>query len=122
MNGTVLVVEDEPVVRSLITEVLSELGYSVLEADDGPTGLAILQSDRKIDLLVTDIGLPGLNGRQVADGARVVRPDLKVLLMTGYAEVAAAATGFLTPGMALMTKPFEMDMLTARIKKLLEDD
>jgi PAS domain S-box-containing protein len=122
LNGTVLVVEDEPVVRSLITEVLSELGYHVLEAEDGPTGLAILQSDSKIDLLVTDIGLPGLNGRQVADGARVVRPDLKVLLMTGYAEVAAAATGFLTPGMALMTKPFEMDMLTARIKKLLEDD
>ena len=84
-----LVVEDEPLVRLLIIDVLEELGYKALEASDGPAGLRILQSPQRIDLLITDIGLPGLNGRQVADAARVTRPDLKVLFMTGYAENAA---------------------------------
>jgi len=117
----VLVVEDEPVVRGLIVEVLSELGYRAIEAGDGPTGLAILQSDRRVDLLVTDIGLPGLNGRQVADGGRVSRPDLKVLFMTGYAENAALASGFLEPGMAMITKPFAMDAMASRIREIIEE-
>ena len=117
---TVLVVEDEAVVRSLIVEVLHELGYQPLEAADGPAGLAVLQSGAHIDLLVTDIGLPGLNGRQVADAARLQRPDLKVLFMTGYAETAAAAQGFLEPGMALLTKPFTMDVLAARLRSMVE--
>jgi len=117
----VLVVEDEPVVRGLILEVLHELGYNAIEAADGPTGLAILQSDRHIDLLVTDIGLPGLNGRQVADGGRAVRPGLKVLFMTGYAENAALASGFLEPGMTMITKPFAMDALASRIRDTLEE-
>lgn len=116
----VLVVEDEPVVRGLIVEVLGDLGYRAIEAGDGPKGLEILQSNRRIDLLVTDIGLPGLNGRQVADGARVSRPDLKVLFMTGYAENAALASGFLEPGMAMITKPFAMDVLAARIREIIE--
>ncbi len=114
---TVLVVEDEPVVRGLIVEVLGELGYAAIEAEDGPSGLAILQSQQRIDLLVTDIGLPGLNGRQVADGARVTRPDLKILFMTGYAENAALATGFLEPGMAMITKPFAME--ASRIREMI---
>nr|WP_295105854.1 PAS domain S-box protein [uncultured Caulobacter sp.] len=117
---TVLVVEDEPVVRALIVEVLSELGYRALEADDGPTGLEILQSTQPIDLLITDIGLPGLNGRQIADAARLQRPGLKTLFMTGYAETAAVASGFLDPGMAMITKPFAMDALAARIRELIE--
>ncbi|MCK0208680.1 PAS domain S-box protein [Starkeya koreensis] len=116
----VLVVEDEPVVRGLIVEVLSEFGYRAIEAADGPTGLAILQSDRRIDLLITDIGLPGLNGRQVADGGRLARPKLKVLFMTGYAENAALASGFLEPGMAMITKPFAMDVLAKRIREIIE--
>jgi CheY-like chemotaxis protein len=116
----VLVVEDEPVVRGLIVEVLNELGYRALEAADGPKGLAILQSRRRIDLLITDIGLPGLNGRQVADAARVSRPDLKVLFMTGYAENAALSSGFLEPGMAMITKPFAMDVLANRIRDIIE--
>ncbi len=116
----VLVVEDEPVVRLLIADVLEELGYSALEASDGLKGLEILQSDAKIDLLVTDIGLPGLNGRQVADGGRAARPGLKVLFMTGYAENAAIASGFLEPGMALITKPFAMDVLANRIREIIE--
>ncbi|MFC6622439.1 PAS domain S-box protein [Novosphingobium panipatense] len=116
----VLVVEDEAVVRCLILEVLDSLGYHALEAADGPAGLEILQSDQRIDLLMTDIGLPGLNGRQVADGGRISRPDLKVLFMTGYAENAAVASGFLEPGMAMITKPFAMDTLAARIREIIE--
>lgn len=114
-----LVVEDEPVVRALIVEVLNELGYRALEAADGPAGLEILQSPQQIDLLITDIGLPGLNGRQVADAAREFRPQLKVLFMTGYAENAAGASGFLEPGMAMVTKPFAMDALAAKIREIV---
>ncbi|MDE1150502.1 MAG: response regulator [Azospirillaceae bacterium] len=117
---TVLVVEDEKVVRGLITEVLADLGYQALEAADGPEGLEILRSTAAIDLLVTDIGLPGLNGRQVADAGRQLRPDLKVLFMTGYAENAAFASGFLEPGMEMITKPFPMETLAQRLRHILE--
>ena len=116
----VLVVEDEPVVRGLIVETLSELGYRAIEAADGPKGVEILQSKKRIDLLVTDIGLPGLNGRQVADAGRAVRPGLKVLFMTGYAENAALASGFLEPGMTMITKPFAMEALATRIRTIIE--
>ncbi|MEJ7935601.1 PAS domain S-box protein [Sphingobium sp. AN558] len=115
----VLVVEDDTVVRGLIVEELEELGYAAIEAVDGPKGLDILRSRRRIDLLITDIGLPGLNGRQVADGARQVRPDLKILFMTGYAENAALASGFLEPGMEMITKPFAMEALASRIRAML---
>ncbi|WP_205691866.1 hybrid sensor histidine kinase/response regulator [Caulobacter soli] len=119
-SETVLIIEDEPIVRGLALEVLGELGYRTLEAGDGPAGLAILRSAARIDLLITDIGLPGgLNGRQVADAARVLRPDLKVLLMTGYAENAALAKGVLEPGMSMITKPFAMDVLTSRVRSIL---
>ncbi len=120
MGETVLVVEDEAVVRGLIVEVLSDLGYHALEAADGPSGLELLQSGRSIDLLVTDVGLPGINGRQVADAARALRPELKVLFMTGYAETAALASGFLEPGMAMITKPFAMEAMAARIREMIE--
>ena len=116
---TVLVVEDEPVVRGLIIEVLTDLGYRALEAGDGPAGLELLQSKRRIDLMITDIGLPGLNGRQIADAGRELRPDLKVLFMTGYAENAALASGFLQPGMAMITKPFAMEALATRIRDII---
>jgi CheY-like chemotaxis protein len=116
----VLVIEDETVVRGLIVEELTELGYVVLEAVDGPKGLELLRSRRRIDLLVTDIGLPGLNGRQVADAARELRPTLKVLFMTGYAENAALASGFLEPGMEMITKPFAMEALALRIRGMIE--
>jgi PAS domain S-box-containing protein len=116
---TVLVIEDESVVRGLIVEVLSDLGYTALEAADGPKGLEILQSRRRIDLLVTDVGLPGLNGRQVADAGRAIRPRLKVLFMTGYAENAAIASGFLEPGMQMITKPFAMEVLASRIRDMI---
>jgi PAS domain S-box-containing protein len=118
---TVLVVEDEPVVRGLIVEVLADLGYAALEATDGPAGLEILQSRQRIDLLITDVGLPGLNGRQVADAARLLRPGLKVIFMTGYAETAASAQGFLEPGMTMITKPFAMEVLAAKVHAIIEE-
>jgi len=116
---TVLVIEDEDSVRELVTEVLNDLGYRALQARDGPSGLKILQSRERIDLLVSDIGLPGMNGRQVADAAREQRPDLKVLFITGYAENAAMAHGFLEPGMEMVTKPFAVDALAARIREMI---
>jgi PAS domain S-box-containing protein len=117
---TVLVIEDEPVVRGLIVEVVADLGFAALEATDGPSGLEILQSRQRIDLVITDVGLPGLNGRQLADAGRLLRPGLKVIFMTGYAEVAVSAQGFLEPGMAMITKPFAMDELAAKIRATIE--
>jgi CheY-like chemotaxis protein len=117
---TVLVVDDEPTVRLLVTEVLEELGYAAIEASDGASGLAVLQSGARIDLLVTDVGLPGgMNGRQMADAARVKRPDLTVLFITGYAEKAVVGNGHLEPGMHVMTKPFAMEALASRIQALI---
>jgi signal transduction histidine kinase len=117
---TVLVVEDDDTVRTLVVEVLGELGYATREAPDGPSGLRILQSDSRIDLLVTDVGLPGLNGRQLADQARIGRPGLKVLFMTGYAENAAFGAGHLEPGMQMITKPFPVEVLASKIRSILE--
>ena len=117
---TVLVVDDEPTVRLLVTEVLEDLGYRAIEAADGAGGLLILQSDVRVDLLVTDVGLPGgINGRQVADAARVTRPELKVLFITGYAENAVLGHGHLEPGMHVLTKPFAMEALASRISSLI---
>ena len=118
---TVLVVDDEPTVRMLITDILEELGFSAIEAGDSAAGLKVLQSDVRIDLLVTDVGLPGgMNGRQMADAARVDRPDLKVLFITGYAENAAVGNGQLAPGMAVLTKPFAVETMAARIRSMIE--
>ncbi|WP_159994074.1 PAS domain S-box protein [Roseomonas sp. 18066] len=120
VGETVLVVDDEPTVRMLVTEVLEDLGYAALEASDGATGLKLLQSDARIDLLVSDVGLPGgMNGRQMADAARVVRPDLKVLFITGYAENAVVGDGHLAPGMHVLTKPFSLESLASRIRDLI---
>jgi DNA-binding response OmpR family regulator len=117
---TVLVVDDEPSVRMLVAEVLDELGYSAIEASDGMSALKVLRSDVRIDLLITDIGLPGgLNGRQMAEAARANRPDLKVLFITGYGENAAISNGHLEPGMHVLTKPFAVDILAARIRSII---
>jgi PAS domain S-box-containing protein len=118
---TVLVIDDEQAVRFLIAEILEEGGYRVLEAADGQAGLKILQSDIRIDLLITDVGLPGgVNGRQVADASRTSRPHLKILFITGYAENAVIANGHLDPGMQLITKPFTMTALAARVRDIIE--
>ena len=117
----VLVIDDEPTVRVLIVEVLSEAGYTAIEAEDGPSGLKILNSQVHIDLLITDVGLPGgMNGRQVADAARSSRPDLKVLFVTGFAENAAVGNGHLEAGMEVITKPFAMADLANKITQMIE--
>ncbi len=118
---TVLVVDDEATVRMLMAEVLEEAGYAVLEAADGPEALKILQTEARVDLLLTDVGLPGgMNGRQVADAARATRPDLKVLFVTGYAENAVIGHGHLSPGMAVITKPFQMTALGNKVREIIE--
>ncbi|WP_375399017.1 PAS domain S-box protein [uncultured Sphingomonas sp.] len=120
---TVLVIDDEPTVRMLIVEVLEEAGYQALEAEDGAAGLKFLQGGGRIDLLITDVGLPGgMNGRQVADAARIARPDLKVLFVTGYAENAAVGNGHLEPGMQVITKPFVMTELATKIRDMIDGD
>jgi PAS domain S-box-containing protein len=117
---TVLVVDDEPTVRLLVTDVLEDMGYRAIEANDSAAGLRILESDRAIDLLVSDVGLPGgMNGRQMADLGRALRPELRVLFITGFAENALLNNGQLEPGMTVLTKPFAVDTLAARIRELL---
>ena len=117
---TILVVEDDATVRLLIVEVLDELGYNHLAAPDARVAIPLLQSDRRIDLLVTDVGLPHINGRQLAEIGRESRPDLKVLFVTGYAENATFWGGFLDPGMDMLTKPFALDALGAKIREMIE--
>ena len=119
-GATVLVVDDEAVVRAPIMEVLNEAGYIALEAQDGQAGLRLLDADARVRLLVTDVGLPGgLNGRQVADAARQKYPGLKVLFITGYAEQAAVGSGALEEGMAMIAKPFAMADLADKVAEML---
>ena len=121
-SHTILIVDDEPSIRMLLTDALEEIGFNVLEAHDGPTGLNILQSDATIDLLVTDVGLPGgMNGRQLADAARTTRPALKVLFITGYAENAIIGNGQLAPDMQVLTKPFVVETLASRVLDMIRD-
>lgn len=117
----VLVVEDDETVRQLVVEVLHDLGYRTREAADGLAGLAILQSPAKLDLLISDIGLPGLNGRQMVDAAASHRRDLPVLYMTAYAEPKPGSQDSYAPGMEVIAKPFTMDALAARVRKVMEN-
>lgn len=117
----VLVIEDEPTIRMLVLETLKDAGYNPLGAPDGTEGLHIFKSVAGIQLLVTDVGLPGgMNGRQVADMARTTRPDLPILFITGYADKAAVGNGLLPQGMAVMTKPFELETLVSKVREMLD--
>ncbi|MDR8370244.1 ATP-binding protein [Pseudomonas lactis] len=117
---TVLIVEDDPAVRVLVSAVLKELGYGFIEAGDANTAVPIIESEQRIDLMISDVGLPGMNGRQLAEIGRQIRPELKVLFITGYAEHAAVRGGFLDPGMQLITKPFTFDLLTATVREMIK--
>jgi signal transduction histidine kinase len=117
-GAVVLLVEDELAVRMVVVEVLSDLGYTVLEADNSQSGLRIVETRARIDLLLTDVGLPGgMNGRQLADAAREQRPGLKVLFLTGYAETVG--NGRMEHGMEVMTKPFDLDKLVAKVEGMI---
>ena len=119
-DASVLVIDDEPTVRMLVADALGDLGYHCLEAGDGVAGLRLLEGDAPVDLLITDVGLPGgLNGRQVADAARRLRPGLKILFITGYAENAVLNHGHIAPGMEVLTKPFAIEELANRVRRLI---
>ncbi|WP_210497221.1 PAS domain-containing hybrid sensor histidine kinase/response regulator [Microvirga antarctica] len=117
----VFVVEDEPVVRRLVVDMLQERGYRIIEAMDGPSALAVLQTTQPVDLLLTDVGLPGLNGRQLADAARELRPDLNILFMTGYVDNEILKNGFLGPRMEVIAKPFAGEALAAKVEHMIHD-
>ncbi|SNY18226.1 PAS/PAC sensor hybrid histidine kinase [Pseudomonas sp. LAMO17WK12:I6] len=116
---TVVVVEDDPAVRMLVLDLLKELGYLAHEAADASAALPLLESELRVDLLVTDVGLPGMNGRQLAEIARQHRPGLKVLFMTGYAQKAAERQGFLEDGMDMVAKPFSIEVLANKIREMI---
>lgn len=122
MEGrTVLVVDDEPNVRTLVAEVLQEMGLKTLEAAEGPSALRILYSDASLDLLISDIGLPGgMNGRQLADAAREKRPSLRVLFITGYAEGSVLQRSNASYDYEVLTKPFSIAALEEKIRSMLE--
>jgi CheY-like chemotaxis protein len=117
---TVLVVEDDKTVRLIIREVLEELGYEVLAVSDSRPAIPLLQSSRRIDLMLSDVVLPHINGRKLAEIARVARPGLKVLFVTGYAEHATFRNEFLDPGMDMLTKPFALDALGAKVRAMID--
>jgi len=108
-------------VRAIVVDALRDSGYRTIEAGESVTGLKHLESSDRIDILVTDVGLPGgLNGRQLADAARVLRPNLKVLFMTAYAHNTRIGTEALEPGMELIAKPFVVDALIERVNGMIE--
>lgn len=117
---TIMLVDDEPLLRMVAGEQLEDLGYRVVEAEDGPSALRLIAECWPIDLLITDVGLPnGMNGRQLADTIRVEHPDLKVLFVTGYAETSILSQGHLDPGTQVLTKPFDADVLARRVKAMI---
>jgi CheY-like chemotaxis protein len=120
-NETLLVVEDELTIRMFIVDVLEEAGYVVIEARDGPGALEVLRSDADISLLITDLGLSGeMDGSQIADAGRELRPNLKVLYITGYAESGIVDNIHLDRGTQILTKPFAIDVLDAKVRDMLD--
>ncbi|MDR6961769.1 CheY-like chemotaxis protein [Pseudomonas brassicacearum] len=112
---TILVVEDDDIVRMLIVDVLEELEYQVLEADGCEQALAYLRNDEQlIALMMTDVGLPVMDGRELAKQARSLRPDLAILFASGYAESIDVPEG-----MAVIGKPFSIDQLRDKVKGIL---
>lgn len=120
MGEVVLVIDDDPIVRRLIPEVLQEGGYAAIEAEDGPSELMILKSNARVDLLATDVALPGgMNGRQVADATRITCDDLQVLCITGDAANAVIGNGVLASGMSIITKPFMMQDPARKTREMI---
>jgi CheY-like chemotaxis protein len=121
-GSTILVVDDEPFVAMLITDVLEELGCIIIDASNGAMALDVLRSDQRVDMMITDIGLPGgMNGRQLAATARTLRPALKVLFVTGYAHGGGLDEDPLGDGMQVITKPFAIEALEKRVRDMLAE-
>lgn len=122
-SATILLVEDDDSIRTICSEMLTDLGYTIFQASNGIDGLARLQTIGAIDLLITDVGLPhGMNGRQLADAGREIKQSLKVLFITGFAEIAAIGNGLLEPGMQVMTKPFSMATFASKVQAIIESN
>lgn len=120
---TILVIDDEAALRDILADVLEENGYRVLTAPDGPAGMEILLSDQSLDLLITDVRLPkGMNGREVATAARIKRPGLRILFITGYAGDVLLGPSHLEKGMELVTKPFDLVRLPGKVRRLIDGE
>lgn len=119
-SEVLLVVEDDDDVRQFSADSLRELGFSVLEANDGPSALRVLELHPEVKMLFTDVGLPGINGRELVDAARARHPELKVLFTSGYARNAIVHQGRLDAGVQLLTKPFTRAQLAARVRDVLD--
>jgi CheY-like chemotaxis protein len=120
---TILVIDDEAALRDILADVLEENGYNVLTAPDGPAGMEILLSDQSIELLITDVRLPkGMNGREVATAARIRRPGLKILFITGFAGDILMGASRLEKGMELVTKPFDLVRLPGKVRRLIDGE
>ena len=117
----VLVVEDDDRVRHVSVDALRELGYTVMQAPDAHQALAMLATPSRIDLLFTDVVMPDINGRQLAEQARAARPELKVLYTTGYTRNAIVHNGMLDPGVDCSPKPFTVDQLARKVRQVLDD-
>ena len=119
----VLIVDDEPLIRMLVREVVEELGYAPLEAGDAASALVMLRSETRVDLLIADLGLPGgMNGRQMAESALQSRPELKVLFITGYIDHPALSPASLTANMQVMMKPFSIDGLGNMLRSMITSE
>lgn len=118
-GATILIAEDEAMVRMVEAETLRDAGYTIREARDGSSALEVLRSDAKIDLLITDIKMPGLSGYQLAEAGMALRPELKVILITGYAQ-DPVPPGIATAGIKIVYKPFDIDVLPALANQVLQ--
>ena len=121
-SETILLVEDETVVRQLVAEILETSGYAVLVAGDGPSALELLRRHNDpIDLLLTDVVMPGMSGPEVAQAVTSMRPGTQVLYMSGYTDSAIGHHGVLEPGIAFLQKPFSANDLTRKVRSLLDE-
>ena len=120
-SEVILVVEDDERVRQTSVQMLGDLGYRVIEAEDGAAGLRALDAHAEIRLLFTDVVIPDMNGRQLADEAKKRRPDLKVLFTTGYTRNAVVHNGLLDPGVHLLPKPATLEQMAAKVRSVLDD-
>ena len=122
-SETILVVEDNDLVRDMTSEALRQYGYTVIEAPGGEKALSIIREyPQKIDLLLTDVVMPGLNGRELADQILAVKPGIRVLFMSGYADNAIVQYGVLNPGFDFIEKPFSPELLADKLRRVLSPD